>query len=168
MLQIHLKENLSALERRVVALKYLASHQVDVGLPPSAPDRSRFLLAIQEHGSPIMRIPPRPVIQPALAREETREKMAGALMKAAEAAQDGDLDAAKAGMEACGQAGADGIRDYIDSGIEPGNSPVTVSGGWIYNRPAKTGVYVTGKGFNKPLYDTGELYRSFSFEINSR
>ena len=168
MLQIRVKENLSALERRIAALKYLASHQVGVGLTSSAPERSRFILAIQEHGSPIMRIPPRPVIQPALAREETREKMAGALREAVEAAQDGDKEAAKAGLEACGQAGADGIRAYIDSGISPPNSPVTVSGGWIYNRVAKTGVPVKGKGFNKPLYDTGDLYRSFSYEISTR
>ena len=168
MFQIRLKENLSALERRVAALKYLASHQVDVGLPPSAPDRSRFILAIQEHGSPIMRIPPRPVIQPALAREETRSAMAEALQKAASAAHAGDPDAVQAALDSCGQAGADGIRAYIDSGITPPNSPVTVSGGWIYNRVAKTGVPVKGKGFNKPLYDTGDLYRSFSYEISTR
>ena len=168
MLQIRIKEDLSALEWRIAALKYLAAHQADVGLPSSAPERSRFILAIQEHGSPVMRIPPRPVIQPALAREETREKMAEALRQAVQAAQDGDLDGAQAGLEACGQAGADGIRAYIDSGISPPNSPVTVSGGWIYNRVAKTGVPVKGKGFNKPLYDTGELYRAFSYEISKR
>ena len=34
-------------------------------------------------------------------------------------------------LEAAGQAGADGIRAYIDSHIPPPNSPVTVHGGWI-------------------------------------
>ena len=35
------------------------------------------------------------------------------------------------------QAGADGIRAYIDSHIPPPNSPATVNGGWIWNRAAK-------------------------------
>ena len=115
-----------------------------------------------------MNIPARPVIAPGLSREETRAEMTEALSGAVSAAHDGDLDGAKAGLEACGQAGADGIRAYIDSGITPGNAPVTVSGGWIYNRVAKTGVYVGGKGFNKPMYETGELYRSFTYEIRTR
>ena len=78
------------------------------------------------------------------------------------------MDGVRAGMERCGQAGADGIRAYIDAGIKPGNSPVTISGGWIYNRVAKTGVPVGGKGFDKPLYETGELYRAFSYEVKER
>ena len=168
MITFHLTEHPEALEKRTAALKYLASHRVDVGLPSSAPERSRFILAIQEHGSPVMRIPPRPVITPALAQAETREAMAEAMMEALKAAHDGNLAEAQAGMEACGQAGADGIRAYIDAGISPGNSTVTIHGGWIWNRVAKTGVKVKGKGFDKPLYDTGELYRSFSYEITTR
>ena len=38
-------------------------------------------------------------------------------------------------------------------------------GGWLYNRAAKKAVYVEGKGFDKPLYDTGELYNAFGYEI---
>ena len=168
MFEIKVKEDTVALEKRMTALKWLAEHQVDVGLPDGAPERSRMILAIQEHGSPVMRIPPRPVIKPALAKGETREAMAEAMQGALAAAQEGDLDGAMAGMEACGKAGADGIRAYIDAGIQPGNSPVTVHGGWIYNRVAKKGVFVEGKGFDKPLYDTGELYESFGYEIKDR
>ena len=127
-----------------------------------------MILAIQEHGSPVMRIPPRPVVGPGLQRAETRQAMTEALTAAVIAAHEGDEAAAQAGLEACGQAGADGIRAYIDSGIQPGNSPVTVSGGWVYNRVAKTGVPVRGKGFDKPLYETGELYQSFSYEIKTK
>ena len=168
MLNIKLTEHKEALEKRLAALRYLAAHKVDVGLPPGSPPRSRFLLAIHERGSPIMRIPPRPVIGPGLSRPETRQAMMEALTAAVAAAHEGDEAVAQAGLEACGQAGADGIRAYIDSGIQPGNSPVTVSGGWVYNRVAKTGVPVRGKGFDKPLYETGELYRSFSYEIKTK
>ena len=68
-------------------------------------------------------------------------------------------------LEAAGQAGADGIRAYIDSHIPPPNSPATVNGGWIWNRAAKKDVYIKGKGFNKPLFDTGNLYNAFGYEI---
>ena len=168
MLNLKLTEHKESLEKRLAALHYLATHKVDVGLPPGSPSRSRFLLAIHERGSPIMHIPPRPVIGPGLSRPETQQAMTEALTAAVAAAHEGDEAVAQAGLEACGQAGADGIRAYIDSGIQPGNSPVTVSGGWVYNRVAKTGVPVRGKGFDKPLYDTGELYQSFSYEIKPK
>ena len=71
-----------------------------------------------------------------------------------------------AALETAGQAGADGIRTYIDSSIPPPNSPVTVNGGWIYNRKARKCVYVSGKGFNKPLFDTGALYDAFGYEVS--
>ena len=35
----------------------------------------------------------------------------------------------------------------------------------VYNRVAKTGVPVEGKGFNKPLYDTGALYHDFDYDV---
>ena len=39
---------------------------------------------------------------------------------------------------------------------------------WIYNRVAKKGVPVEGKGFNKPLYDTGALYHDFDYDVKKR
>ena len=113
----------------------------------------------------MMRIPSRPVIRPALAKPETRSAMAAEMKKAVQAAWAGNDDAARSALETAGQAGADGIRAYIDAGIPPPNSPATVSGGWIYNRAAKKGVYVPGKGFNKPLFDTGTLYDAFDYEV---
>ena len=151
------------LQRRVRALRKLKAVRVKVGLSAKAGDRLRFILAVQEHGSPLMRIPARPVIAPALAKPETRSAMAEAMKDAVQAAWEGEDP--RAALEAAGQAGADGIRAYIDSGIPPPNSPVTVNGGWIYNRAAKKAVYVPGKGNNKPLFDTGALYDAFGFEI---
>ena len=153
------------LEQRIRALQKLKTMKVKVGLPASAGDRLRFILAVQEHGSPMMRIPSRPVIRPALVKPETRSAMAEAMKDAVRAAWEGDDGAARASLESAGQAGADGIRAYIDSGIPPPNSPVTVNGGWIYNRAAHKSVYVPGKGMNKPLFDTGALYDAFDYEI---
>ena len=151
------------LTERLRALKKLKSATVKVGLPPSAGGRLHFILAVQEHGSPIMHIPSRPVIRPALARDETRTAMASAMKDAIAAAWEGKNPRPE--LEAAGQAGADGIRAYIDSHIPPPNSSATVNGGWIWNRAAKKAVYVKGKGFNKPLFDTGNLYNAFGYEI---
>ena len=151
------------LTERIRALQKLKSSKVKVGLPSSAGGRRHFILAVQEHGSPIMHIPSRPVIHPALAKSETRDEMAQAMKAAIASAWKGKNP--RADLEAAGQAGADGIRAYIDSHIPPPNSPATVNGGWIWNRAAKKAVYVKGKGFNKPLFDTGNLYNAFGYEI---
>ena len=115
-----------------------------------------------------MRIPPRPVVQPALAQEGLRAKLAEDLMSSCEAAFEGDLSGTRAGLEKAGQRGADGIREYIDAGISPPNSPVTLSGGWIYNRVAKKGVLVSGKNGDTPMKDTGSLYEDFDYEVTER
>lgn len=166
-MDLNLSESTPSLEQILKCVTRLSATRVEVGLPSGAPARSRFLLAIHEHGSPIMHIPPRPVVQPALFQPEVRSSMAEALSSACEAASRGDESGMDAGFNEAGKAGADGIRSYIDSGISPPNAPVTVSGGWIYNRVAKKGVHVSGKGFNKPLYETGALAASFGYEVKT-
>ncbi len=162
-MKLTIKSDEEELQNRIQSLEKLKNTSVQVGLPPSAGSRLRFILAVQEHGSPIMRIPPRPVIRPALSDPDTRSAMAEAMRDAVSAAWKGNDP--RPALESAGQAGADGIRAYIDSHIPPPNSPVTVKGGWIFNRAAKKAVYVPGKGFDKPLYDTGELYAAFDYEI---
>ena len=164
-MKLTIHDNPEALEKRIRAMQKLKNMKVKVGLPATAGGRLRFILAVQEHGSAIMRIPSRPVVRPALAKPAVRSAMADAMKDAVRAAWEGDDGAARASLESAGQAGADGIRAYIDSSIPPPNSPVTVNGGWIYNRAARKCVYIPGKGFNKPLFDTGALYDAFDYEI---
>ncbi len=155
-------------QKRFAALKQLAKSQVDVGLTSSASGRSRFLMAIHENGCPVMRIPARPVIRPALDSGQAQSEMAAAMGDAIQAAMAGDPDGVTAALESCGKAGVEAVHAYIDAGVPPPNSPVTINGGWIYNRVAKKGVPVGGKGFDKPLYDTGQLYNDFDYEIKHR
>jgi len=143
----------------------LARMHVEIGLPESASARNRFLLALHERGAPGAHIPPRPVVRLALNDAGTQSVIQDGLLAACEAAAAGDPDGVIAGFEQAGQAGVDGIHAYIDSGIEPGNAPLTIHGGWIRNFVSKKPVHVEGKGFDKPLYATGELYRSFEFEV---
>ena len=147
------------------AWEMLARMHVEIGLPESASARNRFLLALHEHGAPGARIPPRPVVRPALNDAGTQSAIQDGLLAACKAAAEGDPDGVTAGFERAGQAGVDGIHAYIDSGIEPGNAPLTIHGGWIRNFVSKRPVHVEGKGFDKPMYATGELYGAFSFEV---
>ena len=162
-MNVTIQENPEEMAKRIRAIRKLKDTKVKVGLLPSAGSWLHFILAVQTHGSPVMLIPPRPVILPALAQEETRAAMAEEMLRAVKTAWEGK-DPHDA-LEAAGKTGADGIRNYIDTGIPPANSPVTVSGGWIFNRVARKGVYVSGKGFNKPLFDTGALYSAFDSEV---
>ena len=168
MISLKITEDTGRQDRREKCLDWLRRHTVRVGLTSSASERSRFLLAIHTHGSPVMRIPPRPAVQPALAQEQLRAEMAGCLTEACEAARNGDLSGTRTGLEKAGQRGADGIREYIDAGIDPPNAPVTLSGGWTWNRAAKKGVPVKGKSGTTPLVDTGQLYDDFGYEVTER
>ena len=164
-MKLTITDDPALLEKRIAALRKLKQSTVKVGLPEKAGGRLRFILAVQEHGTPIMRIPARPVLKPALADPDIRQSMAEEMRSAIESAWEGDDAAARAALESAGQAGADGIRDYIDAGVPPPNSPITVEGGWMYNRAAKKAVYIRGKGMNKPLFDTGALNNAFSYEV---
>ncbi len=150
---------------REQCLDYLSSHTVSVGLTSSASARPRMLLAIHEHGAPAMHIPARPVIRPALSREETRAEMSAGLLKACAAAQRGEMEGTKAGLAEAGQAGADGIRAYIDKGVPPPNAPITLEGGWMRNPVSGKPVHIEGKSGTTPLVDTRQLYREFDWEI---
>ena len=167
-LTLKMTEDTEHIVKQQECLDYLRSNKVDVGLTSSASGRSRFLLGIHTRGRPIMHIPPRPVVQPALAQESLKTEMGACLLESCQAAFDGDMSGTVAGMEDCGQRGADGIREYIDGGIGPPNAPVTLSGGWIYNRVAKKGVLVSGKSGSTPMKDTEALYNDFDYEITGR
>ena len=167
-LTLKMTEDTEKIENREKCLEYLQKNKVDVGLTSSASGRPLFLLGIHTRGSPIMHIPPRPVVEPALAQESLKEEMGEFLLDSCEAAFEGDMSGTVAGMENAGQRGADGIREYIDAGIPPPNSPVTLSGGWIYNRVAKKGVLVGGKSGSTPMKNTAALYNDFDYEITGR
>ena len=152
-------------DRIFEVVKNLGKKILNIGLPPKAGGRLLMILTIQEHGSPLLRIPARPVVRPALASSQAREEIASAMLSAAEAAWNGDEPGMRSALEAAGKAGADAIRAYIDSGALAPNSPVTVSGGWIWNRAARKAVHVPGKGANRPLVDTGALYGAFDYEL---
>ena len=168
MINLTFTEATTKLQDRLQCLQYLATHTVEVGLTSTASERSRTLLAIHEHGAPAMHIPARPVIQPALSQSSVKEAMSAAMLSACEAANDGDLPAVTSALEDVGRAGVDGIHAYIDKGIPPPNSPITLSGGWMRNPVSKKPVHIKGKSGTTPLVDTGQLYNDFDWEITGK
>ena len=168
MIKLSSKENTDKMKDRLQCLQYLATHTVEVGLTSTASERSRTLLAIHEHGAPAMHIPARPVVKPALAQSSTRAEMSAAMLSACAAANSGDLSAVTSALEDAGRAGVDGIHAYIDKGIPPPNSPITLSGGWMRNPVSKKPVHIKGKSGTTPLVDTGQLYNDFDWEITGK
>lgn len=151
-------------------LRYLASHAVAVGIPAKndarpGPYSNTALLALHEAGSPVNRVPPRPVLKPALSREGVREEMADALLAAVYAAAEGSAPEMTACMEKAGEAGVKAVRDYVKGGGTAPNAPITVSGGWMRNRVSGKPVHIKGKGGSVPLVDTGTLLNAFGYEI---
>ena len=168
MISLKISEENKKLQDRLQCLQYLATHTVEVGLTRTASERSRALLAIHEHGTPAMHIPARPVVKPALAQPSVKAAMSAAMRKACDAANAGDLSGTTSALEDSGKAGVEGIHAYIDHGIPPPNSPITLSGGWMRNPISKKPVKVKGKSGTTPLIDTGQLYNDFDYEITEK
>jgi len=107
------------------------------------------LLFIHTNGSPLRNIPPRPVIEPALAYNASKisEQVAGMLRAAAE------NDAQKVNQYAhrIGMAGQNAARDWFTN---PAN-------GWPPNAPST----IARKGSSQPLIDTGNLRKSIIYVI---
>ena len=104
-------------------------------------------------------------MKPALAQASTRGEMSAAMLSACAAANSGDQTGVTHALEDAGKAGVDGIHAYIDKGIPPPNSPITLKGGWMRNPVSKKPVKVKGKSGTTPLVDTGQLYNDFDWEI---
>jgi hypothetical protein len=115
-----------------------------------------------------MHIPARPVVRPALAQPSVKAEMSTAMQKACAAANTGDLTRVTSALEDSGKAGVEGIHAYIDHGIPPPNSPITLSGGWMRNPVSGKPVKVKGKSGTTPLIDTGQLYNDFDYEITEK
>ena len=160
------------LQRRVgEAAKTLARASVNIGLAADHATHpgglaTAALLSLLEHGSPVNRTPPRPVVAPALENPETRAALTAALGEACEAAAGGDEAGMKAALEAAGKIGVEAIRTKIRSGTVAPNAPFTLSGGWMRNRVSGKPFYAPPKKGSTPLINTGFLLEAFDSEVN--
>jgi hypothetical protein len=104
-------------------------------------------LYVHEHGSPLWKVPPRPILEPAM--ENGKEQIAELMKDAVEIALDGgDISPA---LEQVGMQGQNIARDWFTN---PSNNWASNSDGTIKR-----------KGSDKPLIDTGELRKSITYVV---
>lgn len=135
---------------------------VYVGVPAGKASRPRRdgktelnnaeLLYIHTNGSPLRRIPARPVIEPAL--KANRGKIMEQYNKAVLAASRGNDTELSAALIRTGLAGQNAARDWFTN---PRN-------GWAPNSP----LTIARKGSSRPLIDTGTLRKSIIYVVRGR
>lgn len=155
-----IRENAEAIKNLIQGWNYFMNHEVVVGITMEsnsargdAPSNAE-LLYIHDKGSPIRGIPPRPVLQPALAQEETRSQIQ-TLMKegAVEAIVKGNREACAQKFEKAGMIGRDACKKYIlESGHFAPLKPATVA----------------RKGSSRPLIDTGSMLNSITYAVRRK
>lgn len=111
-----------------------------------------YQLYLQEHGSPLWKSPPRPVLEPAI--QDKKDWIAEQLGKAATAGLDGDRKGFREGLHRAGETAENAARDWFTN---PKN-------GWKPNS-AKT---IELKGSDKPLIDTDEMRKSITHVVRRK
>ena len=105
---------------------------------------------VHAHGSPLMNVPPRPIIEPAI--EAHRQELADLLREAVMKALDGRPFEQK--LKQAGMKGRNVTRAWF---TDPRN-------GWAPNSPAT----IAQKGSDRPLIDTAELRKSITYVVRDK
>lgn len=111
------------------------------------PYSQAYQLFLHSHGSPLWRIPPRPVLEPAI--EYNREAIAKQLQTAAQTALDGQDPSIE--IEKAGMMGQNFARDWFTN---PANQ-------WLPNSPRT----IEMKGSDNPMIDTGEMRKAIVYVV---
>lgn len=153
------------------AINFLKNNRVLVGIPGASggshDEITNVELAfIHTNGSPRLRIPARPFLEPGI--EEGMEKIQDRMKAAAQAAIDGDTGAAMGELNKAGMYGQQYVQDYFTGGHFAPNAGITVEGGWMRNRISGKPFKVKGKGSATPLIDSGDLRGSITYVIEGK
>lgn len=158
-INVEYKENAQMIWNLIQGWKFFLQHEVVVGIPEefNVGEKngmtSASLLYLHEQGVPSHKIPPRPVLHPALAQEDVAEQIKTLMMEAAEAALvKGDVKTAEGNFEKAGMIGAGACKDYILSGALAPNAPSTIA----------------KKGSSQPLVDTGAMLGSINYAVRRK
>lgn len=109
-------------------------------------------LYVQEHGSPLMQVPPRPVLEPAI--EDKKEIIARQLGKVSKAALGSDAVLLETELNKAGMLGQSAAQGWFEN---PKN-------GWAPNSE-KT---IAMKGSGQPLVDTNEMRKSITYVLRDK
>jgi len=137
----------------------IVRHAMDADMKKGKSYSAALQMYIQSHGSVAFRVPPRPLIEPALQKRE--DEIAELLVRASKAAVKGEDYMAR--LKAVGLQAQNIVKEYFEdpsNGWAP-NARSTIEG-WM----SPWGVFYKGKGSDKPLIDTGALRQSIHFTID--
>lgn len=168
---VDIKESGPGFEGAAARLKALMRRRVLVGIPQEKSSRkdagptNAELAFIHSHGSPLMHIPARPFIEPALESAQVKRQIAGCMADALAATLSQGAAEASDSLHKAGLYGENAVKRYFRSGELAPNAPITVEGGWMRNRVSGKPVYVPGKHANAPLRDTGSLRKSITHVV---
>ena len=121
---------------------------MDTGMPYSQAHK----LYIREHGSPMLSIPPRPVLQPAI--EDNKEYIGQLLAEAGKAILQGDAAAGETKLHNAGDFAAAAAQGWFEN---PQN-------GWPPNSPRT----IRRKGSDQLLVDTGEMRKAITYVVRDK
>ena len=141
-------------------LDFIEKSAVYVGIPEKETSRededitNAELLFIHTNGSPINRVPARPVIEPAL--EDDQERLTSMMQRMILLALSGDLEGATDQLKRIGMRGQNVSRAWFTN----------QKNGWPPNSPAvQRAKRKKGSTNPRPLIDTGELRKSITYVI---
>lgn len=109
-------------------------------------------LYLQSHGSPMYHVPPRPVLEPAIAsQKDAIGKLIGAASKSA---LEGKPSQCEANLNKAGMVAVSAARGWFEN---PAN-------GW----PPNTPYTIKKKGSSQPLIDTGEMRKAITYVVRDK
>lgn len=106
-------------------------------------------LYVHEHGSPLWRVPPRPVLEPAMDNKENQQQMVELMKDVVDVTLEGGN--VQPELEKVGMQGQNIARDWFTN---PDNK-------WAENSEST----IRRKGSDRPLIDSGELRKSITYII---
>ena len=147
-------------ERMKRLVKKLSNLDVLVGVPQNKSSRPKGeitnaeLVYIHTHGSPVNRIPARPIIEPAIEDNENKQIISESLKEAARAVLNGDEQKTTEMLNKAGLDAQNIVRDWFTN----------YKNNWAPNSP----ITIRLKGSSKPLIDTAELRKSIIYVIRRK
>ncbi len=133
-----------------------------VGIPESAPERDDEPISnavigyIQETGSPVNNIPPRPFLVPGV--KDAQVPIAAQLGKGAQLALSGQASAAETALHSAGLTAQNAVRAKLQAGED--FQPLAESTLAARRRRGRSGT--------KPLIDTGQLRNSITYVVRDK
>lgn len=138
-------------------LREIAKMQVLVGIPEEKASRkgepvnNAQLLYIHTNGSPKMKIPKRPVIEPAIEAKGNKEKITAELGEAIKSLLDKKAAQAKMHLKRAGMIGQNAARAWFED----------ARNGWAPN----TERTIAMKGSDRPLIDTAQMRKAIIYVV---